>query len=176
MATGATTSYDLPYPLQTDPVNVASDIQSLAEQIELVLPSIGLPFHTLEITNNSGSSIQKGDPVKITGFDSISGKPEITKCDADDLTTFPALGLAQSAIGDGSDGVIVLSGIFTGINTSTYTAGDILYTDSGGGLTATQPTNGSAVVAVVAKSNVNGILIVGNLKGNGTWGSLKAGL
>ena len=34
MATGATTIYDIPYPILTDPVNVHEDIQSLAERIE----------------------------------------------------------------------------------------------------------------------------------------------
>jgi hypothetical protein len=63
-----TTIYDLPYPTNTDPVDVAGDIQSLAEAIDAVLPTIGLPFHTLEIRNVSGVSIAKGDPVYITGY------------------------------------------------------------------------------------------------------------
>lgn len=168
--------YDLPYPTLNDPVNVHGDIQSLAEQIEAVLPTIGLPYHTLEITNNSGSSIDKADPVYITGFDSITGKPEITKCDADDINTFPFVGLAKTAIANSTDGIIVLSGVFTGVDTSSFTAGDVLYIASGGGITKTQPTSGSGAIGVVAKSNVNGIIIVGQPKGNGTWGSLKAGL
>lgn len=36
MATGETTNFDLPYPMPSDPVNVHGDIQSLAEQIDLV--------------------------------------------------------------------------------------------------------------------------------------------
>ena len=68
MATGATPLYDFPFPVLTDPVNVHEDIQSLAESIEAILPTIGLPFHTLEIRNVSGVSIAKGDPVYITGF------------------------------------------------------------------------------------------------------------
>jgi hypothetical protein len=39
-----------------------------------------------------------------------------------------------------------------------------------------QPATGSSAVAVVAKSGSAGIIIVGQLRGNGTWGSLKAGL
>lgn len=174
MATGSTSTYDLPYPLSSDPVNIHGDLQDLAEQIELVLPTIGLPYHTIEVKNISGVSISKGDPVYITGF---STKPTIAKCDSDDLTTFPVLGLAQSAIGNNTDGVVVISGVFTSINTNSYTAGDILYVANGGGLTDTQPTTGSGAVAIVAKSNsTTGILIVGQPKGNGTWGSLKAGL
>ena len=164
MASGETTTYDIPYPLPTDPVDVASDIQALAERIEVILPAIGLPYHTIEVTNDSGVSINKADPVYISGFNSTSGKPEISKSEADDITTFPVIGLAQTAIGNGSDGVVVISGVFTGVNTSSYTAGDTLYVATSGGLTTTQPAAGSGVVAVVSKSDVNGTILVGAFK------------
>jgi hypothetical protein len=179
MASGETTIYDLPFPVNSDPVNVASDIQALAERIEVILPTLGLPYHTLEVTNDSGVSIAKGDPVYISSFNNTSGKPEVTKSQASDITTFPVVGLAQSAIGDGNDGVIVISGVFTGIDTASYTVGDILYVGSSGGLTATQPitaTTNSGAVGVISKANINGTILVGSFKGNGTWGSMKAGL
>jgi hypothetical protein len=171
-----TSIYDIPYPTLSSPVNVSGDIQALAERIDVILPTIGLPYHTLEVTNNSGVSIFKTDPVYISGYDSLTGKPEISRSNATDVATFPVVGLAQSAIGDGTDGVIVLSGVFTGVDTSSYTVGNILYTNSGGGLTTTKPTSGSGVVGVVSKSDINGVILVGSFKGNGTWGSLKAGL
>lgn len=176
MASGSTPIYDLPYPVLSDPVNVSGDIQSLAEQLELILPSIGLPTHTFEVSNNSGTNIQKGDPLYISGYDSIENKPEVSRCDADDINTFPIVGLAQTAIADGSSGVAVISGVFTGIDTSAFTSSTILYVDSGGGLTDTQPSSGSGAVGVVAYVNVSGTIIVGATKGNGTWGSMKAGL
>lgn len=179
MASGETTFYDLPYPVNADPVDVAGDIQALAEAVDAVLPTIGLPYHTIEVTNNSGATVNKADPVYISGYDGTTGKPEITKSQANDLTTFPVIGLAQGAIGDSSDGVVVISGVFTGVNTSTYTAGDTLYVGSSGGLTAVQPitaTTNSGVVGIVAKANSSGVILVGAFKGNGTWGSLKAGL
>jgi len=135
MASGETVVYDLPYPTNSDPVDVAGDIQSLAERIEVILPTIGLPYHTIEVTNNSGVTINKTDPVYISGYDNTTNKPEITKSEANDLTTFPVIGLAQNSIGDGSDGVAVISGVFTGVNTASYSAGDILYVGSSGGLT-----------------------------------------
>jgi hypothetical protein len=176
MASGETPVYDIPYPVNSDPVNVAGDIQSLAERIEVILPTLGLPYHTFEVTNDSGVSINKADPVYISGYNITSGKPEITKSDADDITTFPVIGLAQTSIGNGSDGVVVISGVFTGVNTNSYTAGDTLYVNSGGGLTATQPASGSGVVGVVSIADTNGVILVGAFKGNGTWGSMKAGL
>ena len=170
-----TTIYDLPFPTNTDPVDVAGDIQSLAEAIDAVLPTIGLPFHTLEIRNVSGVSIAKGDPVYISGF---STKPTIAKSNTTTIGTFPVVGLAQSAIGNSSDGVIVLSGVFTDINTSSYTAGDVLYVASGGGLTITKPASNVVTVGVVAKSNsTSGIILVTSPRSRAsTWGALKEGL
>jgi hypothetical protein len=174
MATGVTANYDLPFPLSSDPVNIHEDLQDLAEQIELILPTVGLPYHTIEVKNVSGVNIAKGDPVYITGF---STKPTVAKSVATNLATFPVLGLAQSAIGNGTDGVVVTSGIFTDVNTNSYSAGNILYVGTTGGLTATQPATGSGAVAIVAKSNsTTGVLVVGQPKGNGSWGALKNGL
>ncbi len=179
MASGETTVYDLPYPINSDPVNVAGDIQDLAERIEVILPTIGLPYHTIEVTNVSGVSITKGDPVYISGFNNTSGKPQVTKSQANTIGTFPVIGLAQATISNSADGVVVISGVFTGVNTSSYSAGARLYVGSTGGLTATQPittTTNSGVVGIVAKSNASGTILVGAFKGNGTWGSMKAGL
>jgi hypothetical protein len=174
MATGATDTYDLPYPVLSDPVNVHEDIQSLAERIEDVLSNVGLPFISLEVKNSTGATIAKGTPVYISGY---STKPLIAKSDSDDLTTFPVVGITQAAISNNANGVIIVSGVFEDINTSSYTAGDILYVANGGGLTKTIPAGGSGAVAVVAKSNAStGIIIVGQPKGNGTWGALKNGL
>ena len=175
MATGATTNYDIPFPLASDPVNVHQDIQSLAETLEFLLGTIGPEYHTLDVKNVSGSSISKGDPVFISGY-SVS-KPTVSRSDSDDLATFPVIGLAQAAIPNNTDGVILISGIFTEANTNAYTVGNVLYVANGGGLTATQPVGGSGAVATVLRKNTsNGILLVGPPKGNGTWGSLKAGL
>lgn len=166
--------YDLPYPTNSDSVDVAGDIQSLAERIEAVLPSLGLPYFTHEVKNVSGATIAKGDPVYVTGF---STKTTVAKSIATDLTTFPVLGLATTAITNGSDGVVLVSGIFSDVNTSSYTAGNRLYVGTTGGLTATQPAGGSGVTGVVLKANATtGIILVTPSKGNGTWGAVKAGL
>ena len=180
MASGETPVYDFPYPLSTDPVNVASDIQALAERVEFVLPSIAPANYTIEVRNLSGVSIIEGDPVYITGY---STKPTVARSETDDLNTFPVIGLAQTNIGNNSDGVVVVSGIFENIDTVSFFAGDILYVGVSGGLTNTAPSAnidgsvyGSPAVAVVIKSDLNGVVFVGTPKGNGTWGSLKAGL
>ena len=169
-----TTNYDLPYPLSSDPVNVHEDIQNLAETIDDLLISIGLPYHTLEVSNTSGVTIVKGDPVYIVGHGAT--KPRVAKSNASTLATFPVIGLAQATITNTSDGVVILSGVFSGVDTSSFAIGSRLYVAAGGGLTTTQPTSGGGVIGVVAKSAASGTILVGANKGNGTWGSMKAGL
>ena len=169
-----TAIYDLPFPTNDSPVDVAGDIQSLAERIEAVLPSLGLPYFTHEVRNNSGVTIAKGDPVYVTGF---STKTTVAKSLGNTLATFPVIGLATTSIANGSDGVVIVSGVFSDINTSSYTAGNILYVATAGGLTTTQPTTGSGAVGVVLKANATtGVILVLGSKGNGTWGAVKAGL
>jgi len=169
-----TAIYDLPYPTDASPVDVAGDLQALAEAIDAVLPSLGLPYFTHEVRNNSGATIAKGDPVYVTGF---STKTTVAKSVATDLATFPVMGLATTAITNGSDGVVIVSGIFSNVNTSSYTVGNRLYVATAGGLTATQPAGGSGATGVVLKANATtGIILVTPTKGNGTWGAVKAGL
>jgi hypothetical protein len=166
--------YDIPFPIDSDPVDITSDLQALAERIEAVLPSLGLPYFTHEVRNNSGATIAKGDPVYATGF---STKTTVAKSVATDITTFPVIGLATTSITNGSDGVVIVSGIFSDVNTSSYTAGDILYVGTSGGLTDTQPAGGSGATGVVLKANATtGIILVTPAKTNGTWGAVKAGL
>ena len=169
-----TTIYDFPYPLSSDPVDIVGDIQSLTERIETVLVAAESNI-TIEVTNASGVSINIGDPVYVSGFNSTSGKPEVTKLT--NTMNYPMLGLAKSTFATTTDGVIVISGIFSNVNTSSYSFGNILYTGASGGLTATQPTTGGTAVGVVAKSHATtGVIIVGKPTGNGTWAALKAGL
>jgi hypothetical protein len=163
--------FDLPYPLPTDSVDVAGDFQALAERLELVLQTIAI--QDTEVRNISGVTINKGDPVYVTGF---STKTTVAKCQATDLNTFPVVGLAISDITNNSDGEILVSGVFNNINTSSFAAGDILYVGNSGGLT-NDPELGSGAIGVVLVSNAStGSLLFRSPKGNGTWGSLKAGL
>jgi hypothetical protein len=163
--------YDFPYPLASDPVDIVGDIQSLAERMEAVLFATESNI-TIEVTNSSGASIAKGDPVYISGSGT---KPQVTKLT--NTMNYPMLGLAKDAFATATDGVVVIFGIFSNVNTSSYTAGNILYTGTSGGLTATQPATGGTAVGVVAKSHATtGVIIVGKPTGNGSWAALKAGL
>lgn len=175
MASGSTTNYNIPFPLANDPVDVHTDMQSMAETVDATLRDILKTYLSLEVHNDSGVNIAKGDPVYVTGYSETENLPSVAKSESLNSLTFPVLGLAQEDIGINGTGNVILSGVFSGINTSSYLAGDKLYVGSSGGLTKTRPTNAS-VVAIVTKSDVLGTIIVGQPKGNGTWGSMKEGL
>jgi hypothetical protein len=166
MASGETTNYDLPYPLATDPVNVHGDIRELVQKLEAVLPLAS--YSQVRVLNNSGVAITAGDPVYVTGYTTAT-----TIAKATSSTTQPILGLAKTNIAIGANGIVVVSGILENVNTSSFTAGDILYAGSAGGLTTTQDAGGA--VGIVAHAASTGLIIV-EAKGNGTWGALKAGL
>lgn len=166
MATGQSDNYDLPYPLAEDNVNVHGDIKQLVEKLEAVLPLAS--YSQVAVKNSSGENIAAGDPLYVTGYTTAT-----TVARAKHSTTNPILGLSKTSILDGASGICVVSGIIQNINTSGFSAGDILYSGETGGLDNTQHHGGA--VAVVIYAAENGIVSVDS-KGNGTWGSLKAGL
>ena len=159
-------SYNLPFPLATDSVDVHGDIKDLVEALVDALPTAS--YSQIEVINNSASAIAVGDPVYVTGYNSGT-----TVAKATSSSTQPILGLSKSAIAIGQSGIVVVSGVLVGVNTSAFTAGNILYAGSSGGLTATPDAGGA--VGIVAHAASSGIIIV-EAKGNGTWGALKAGL
>ena len=166
MATGESQTYDLPYPLSDDPVNVHGDLRQLVEKLEAVLPLAS--YSQIRVLNSSGQNISAGDPVYVTGYTTAT-----TVAKATSSTTHPILGLAKTSIANGVNGIVVVSGILENVNTSGFTAGDILYAGTSGGLTTQQDVGGA--VGIVAYAASAGLIIV-EAKGNGTWGALKAGL
>ena len=171
MATGQSSTYNLPYPQIDDNVNVHGDIALLATQLDTTLAGLGLSYMKLDVKNVSGANIGAATPVYVTGF---STKTTIGMALPE--TTSPILGLTKSGINNNAEGIVVVSGVMPGVNTSTFTAGQILYVKSDGGLTATQPSSGAGAVGVCAYSDASNGIIVVSAKGNGTWGALKSGL
>jgi hypothetical protein len=96
-------------------------------------------------TNNSGASISIGTPVYQTG--TSGNNITIAPADADDSAKMPAIGLTTSTIANGNDGTVVIMGVVTGLDTSTFTAGDVLYVGTTAGtLTTTAPTGQSGLI------------------------------
>jgi hypothetical protein len=171
MATGESDIYDLPFPLAEDSVNVHGDIRQLVEKLEAILPSFGVGYFQLLVINGSAiEDLPAGTPVYATGY---TTKTVVSK--ATPGTTSPILGLLKQPLSAGSEGVAVVAGVLDGINTSSFSDGDVIYVSESGGLTNIRPENGSAAVGIVAHSAADGIIIV-EAKGNGTWGALRDGL
>jgi len=110
----------------------------------------------LKVYNNTGSTIAKGAPVYITSTTSGFTYPLIALAKADTQTTGNAIGLTNETIATGSEGYVVINGILNGVNTSSFTVGDILYVSpySAGQLMNTYPPTAYAVkIGVVAYVN-----------------------
>lgn len=181
MATGSTPIYSLPYPLPTDSVDVAGDIQALAGRLEYVLPGLSAPNVKVLGYNSSSVAISVGDPVYITGVHSVAASAtiiEIAPSDAAIESTMPAKGIAVSTIGTGTAGEIILSGIADAyIDTSLYSVGQVLYVAEGGGLTSVKPEYPikSQQIAAVIKSDASEGMVMMLSAGGGlstplTWG------
>ncbi len=170
MASGESLNLELPYPLESDPVNVHGDIKTLVDRLDIVLPSAS--YVEIPVINKSGSTLAAGTPVFVIGHDGTNVEVNIYT----PSETKPILGVIKASTTNNSVGICVIAGILYGVNTSGFEEGDILYVGQNGGLTKTQPAGGSPAVAInVVKSPDQGVVIIG-AKGSPTWGSLKNGL
>ena len=101
----------------------------------------------LKVINNTGSTINIGQPVYITGTSSGQTYPNVALAIANTLATSNVIGLANQAIPSGTAGYVTTIGLIQGINTGTYTVGDTLYLSpySAGFYQNTIPPTGYAV-------------------------------
>jgi hypothetical protein len=90
------------------------------------------------VRNQTGATLPIGTVVYING---ASGNlPTIAKADASgDATSAQTIGLTQAAISNNSNGVIVLIGDVSGLNTSAFVDGTQLYLSTNGTFTSTKP-------------------------------------
>ena len=90
---------------------------------------------------STAGTITKGQAVYLVGFDATNTVPTIELAQADSSSTMPAFGIADASITDSSQGNIVILGNVTGIDTSSFSSGDVLYVDAAiaGTLVAAKP-------------------------------------
>jgi hypothetical protein len=109
------------------------------------------------VRNNSGGPIAVGEVVYVSG--STGTVPTVAKAKADSAATMPAYGIATAAISNNAFGQVMTAGDIQGLDTSGFSAGDILYVSAAtaGLLTATAPTGANRVerVGVVLRSHAN---------------------
>jgi hypothetical protein len=118
----------------------------------------------VRFTAKAGENITKGQAVYISG---ISGEvPVVSLADADDTAKMPAFGLAESTVSTNADVEITSFGTLKGLDTSSYSLGDILYVDT----TAGSLTNNPSGLEATKLQNIGIVQRV-----HATSGSIKVG-
>lgn len=102
------------------------------------------------IKNNSGSTINAGTPVHITGTVGATQVAEVSPSRADTPASMPAVGIVSATLNNGDSGHMVVIGNLENLNTNSYTLNQPLYVAAAGGLTNTRPTGSADVIQVVA--------------------------
>ena len=113
--------------------------------------------HTLYITvrNVNGSTLPKGTPVIATG---VTGQvPDVIAAIASINSRMPATYVLNEEIADNAQGIAIISGVIEGVDTSSFSPGDVVYVADGGGFTNVKPTGTSLIqnLGVVTRSNAN---------------------
>jgi hypothetical protein len=100
-----------------------------------------------KVINNTGSTIPNGSPVYITSTSSGQTYPNVALAKADVAATSAVIGLTDGAIANGAVGYVTSSGGIDGVNTSSFTVGQVLYLSpySAGQLMNTIPPTGITV-------------------------------
>jgi hypothetical protein len=127
----------------------------------------------IEVEVVAGENLSKGDVVYVSG--SSGNTPQVSKAQANSGgTKMPAIGIAKQTINSGNRGYVVVQGLLTGINTSTFSEGDVLYVNStvAGAFTSTAPSGEENKIQNVGKvinsSNGGSILVTGAGRFNAT--------
>ena len=111
----------------------------------------------------SAGTLNPGQVVHAAGWNVGLSVPQVELADSSNSALMPAIGIVETTITNSTIGSIVLIGSLSGINTSAWTEGTILYVGSAGSLVNARPT-GTAIVQAIAeviRSNVTtGVLSV----------------
>lgn len=99
----------------------------------------------------AGEALTKGDPVYISGDDLTGNQPVVSIADSDDANKMPCFGLAAETVSLNSNVNVVTFGTLSGLNTSSFNQGDILYISTTGTLTATKPSGESSLIQNIGK-------------------------
>lgn len=101
--------------------------------------------------------VEKGEPLRITGYNVGSGIITVEKADASASAEMPSYGLAMANYSSGATGQMIAVGTLTDVDTSAFSEGDTVYVAVSGGLTNVKPIEPNLIqnVGFVARSNAN---------------------
>jgi len=110
--------------------------------------------------NTTGSTINKGTPVYITG--NTGDKVNIAPADASDPAKMPAVGTLDANLAANEEGNIVVAGLCKFVDVGAATAGQTVYVAAGGGFTITKPSYPNLIqnIGKVTKTGSNGNLLI----------------
>lgn len=116
----------------------------------------------VEVRNESGSTMNKGDAVFISGFNVGLGIPLVDFADASAESTMPAVGLINETLANNVSGEMHILGTVEDFDTSAFSAGDEVFVSTtgttGNTLTSTKPTAATDIVqevGIVLRSNAS---------------------
>jgi hypothetical protein len=148
---------------------------------------LNLDTHAIAIDckNETGSTINIGTPVYVSGYFSANGKASIAPAIANDPSKMPAIGLLTSSLDSGDEGAVDIFGVASQLNTNSFDVGDTVYVDPTGGLTDIRPTGLNELVQnmgrVLRKDSSQGKIIVlgpgrtNDVPNSGTYAALQVG-
>ncbi len=118
--------------------------------------------------NVSGDTIPKGTAVHSNG---VTGENvNIVTASYDDPNLMPAIGITQTDINANGNGEVILTGRLIGFDTTGLVAGDNVYVNGTGALTATRPTGSSLVqnIGIAAKIDATDgeVIVLGSGRSN----------
>ena len=114
-------------------------------------------INTLRITvrNTSGGTLLKGTPVHAVG---VTGETaDVIAARADTASAMPATYVLDEELENNAEGQAIIVGVIEGVDTSSFSPGDVVYVGATGGFTNVKPTGTNLIqnLGVVTKSNAN---------------------
>jgi hypothetical protein len=106
--------------------------------------------------NNTGTEIGIGKVVYLSGATGNKATMALAQADSE-ATSARTIGITKAAVPNNQDGDVIISGEITGLDTSAFNAGDVLYLSetTAGGLRVGLPTqpNHGVVIGIVTRSH-----------------------
>lgn len=118
----------------------------------------------LYVKNTTGTTLNKGQPVYISGSDGNNANISLASA-TNDATSSKTLGLLAQTLATGDHGYVIENGLLTGIDTSTATAGQAVWLSTTAGQVVygtppAEPAHGVYLGVVTRVHSVNGAIAV----------------
>ena len=123
--------------------------------------SFNKPTIYAKVKNITADTLPKGIPVHVTS--SVGNVNEVVVASASNAATMPATFILAEQLTAGQEGLGIVIGFINGVDTSTFTEGEVVYVAADGGYTNVKPTGSSLIqnIGIVTKidaSNGSGFI------------------